>query len=199
MLRDLEERFAEHTSAQGFDLKKMLDDSKKDIVALLELRSFSRYSFTASAEVTDVKSQTRINARISDLGRGGCYVDTISPFVVDRDVKVRIVKDKIWLSAHGRVVYSTIGMGMGLIFTVVEPADRSILEKWIAELSGDPSCVEANQDTVEHHSTEISLNELCDVLNGIINTLIDKHILPDAEGKSMLQRLARGNCAPKST
>jgi hypothetical protein len=175
----------------------MLDDSKKDTATLPEQRSFSRYSFTASAEVTDVKSHTRINARISDLGRAGCYVDTISPFVVDKDVKVRIVKDKIWFSAQGRVIYSTIGMGMGLIFTVVEPAERLILEKWIAELSGDPSCVEASHNTVEHHSPEIPLNELCDVLNKIITTLMDNHILPDAEGKSMLQRLSRENCAPK--
>jgi hypothetical protein len=188
---------AEHTSDQGLDLKKMLHDSKKDTVAVPEQRTFSRYSLAASAEVTDVKSHTRINGRVSDLGRAGCYVDTISPFVVDKDVKVRIVKDKTWFSAEGRIVYSTIGMGMGLIFTVVEPAQRLILEKWIAELSGEPSCAEANHSTVETHSSEISLNELCDVLNKIITTLIDNHILPDAEGKSMLQRLTRGNCAPQ--
>jgi hypothetical protein len=175
----------------------MLHDTKKDTVALPEQRSFSRYSFTASAEVTDVKSQTRINGRISDLGRGGCYVDTISPFVVDKDVKMRIVKDKAWFCAEGRVVYSAIGMGMGLIFTVVEPAERLILERWIAELSGEPSCVEANYKILENHSPEISLNELCDVLNKIITTLIDKHILPDGEGRSMLQRLSRVNCAPR--
>ena len=188
---------AEHTSTQGFDLKKMLYDSKKDAAAPPEQRSFARYSLAASAEVTDVKSQTRINGRVSDLGRAGCYVDTINPFVVDKDVKVRIVKDKTWFSAEGRIVYSTIGMGMGLIFTVVEPAQRLILEKWIAELSGEPSGAEANHNTVETHSSEISLNELCDVLNKIITTLIDNHILPDAEGKSMLQRLTRGNCAPQ--
>ena len=175
----------------------MLHDPQKDIVALPEQRSFSRYSFTASVEVTDVQSQTRINGRVSDLGRAGCYVDTISPFVVGKDVKVRIVKDKTWFSAEGRVVYSTIGMGMGLIFTVVEPAQRLILEKWIAELSGEPSCAEANHNTVETHSSEISLNELCDALNKIIIALIDNHILPDAEGKSMLQKLSRVNCTPR--
>ena len=86
---------------------------------------------------------------------------------------------------------------MGLTFTGVEPPDRLILEKWIAELSGDPSCVEASHNTVEHHSPEIPLNELCDVLNKIITTLMDNHILPDAEGKSMLQKLSRVNCTPR--
>jgi hypothetical protein len=60
----------------------MPDDSKKDTVVALERRDFPRYSITASAEATDVKSQTRIKARISDLGRWGCYVDTLNPFVV---------------------------------------------------------------------------------------------------------------------
>jgi hypothetical protein len=76
-----------------FDLKKMPDHSKKDTVVALERRHFPRYSITASAEATDVKSQTRIKARISDLGRWGCYVDTLSPFVVDTVVKIGIEKD----------------------------------------------------------------------------------------------------------
>jgi hypothetical protein len=188
---------AELTSDPGSDVKKILQNSKNGIAAPPEQRSFSRYSLTASAEVIDMKSQTRIHGRISDLARSGCYVDTLSPFAVDKDVKVRIVKDKIWFSAEGRIVYSKMGMGMGLIFTVVEPADRLILEKWIAELSGEPSCLETNHNTIEHHSGEISLRELCDVLSGVITTLIDKHILPHAEGQSMLRKLSRENCTPR--
>ena len=195
--RSVASKWLSSLATPGSDVKKILHHSKNATATPPEQRSFSRYSLTASAEVIDKKSQTRINGRISDLGRSGCYVDTLSPFVVDKDVKVRIVKDKTWFSAEGRIVYSKMGMGMGLIFTVVEPADRLILEKWIAALSGEPPCLEANHNTVEHHSAETSLNELCDVLNGIITTLIDKHILPDAKGKSMLQRLSRVHATVK--
>jgi hypothetical protein len=121
-------------------LKKMPDHSKQDTVVALERRHFPRYSITASAEATDVKSQTRIKARISDLGRWGCYVDTLSPFVVDTVVKIGIEKDKARFFAEARVLYSTVGMGMGLIFAVVEPAEVSILEKWSESASLTEIC-----------------------------------------------------------
>jgi hypothetical protein len=50
-------------------------------------------------------------------------------------VKIGIEKDKERFFAEARVLYSTVGMGMGLIFTVVDPAEVSILEKWIADLA----------------------------------------------------------------
>jgi hypothetical protein len=188
---------AEQTGTQDlFDLKKMPDHSKKDTVVAPERRHFPRYSITASAEATDVKSQTRIKARISDLGRWGCYVDTISPFVVNTVVKIGIEKDKTRFFAQARVLYSTVGMGMGLIFTVVEPAEVSILEKWIADLGGDRSHPETTQKTVENHASESSLHELRGVLNDIITMLVRKGILTDEESKTMLQRLSQPGCAP---
>jgi PilZ domain len=189
---------AEQTGTQDFfDLKKMPDHSKQDTVVALERRHFPRYSITASAEATDVKSQTRIKARISDLGRWGCHVDTVSPFVVNTVVKIGIEKDKERFFAEARVLYSTVGMGMGLIFTVVDPAEVSILEKWIADLGGDRSHPETTtQKTVENHASESSLHELRGVLNDIIATLIRKGILTDGEGNTMLQRLSQPGCAP---
>jgi hypothetical protein len=85
---------------------------------------------------------------------------------------------------------------MGLIFTVVEPADVSILEKWIVDLGGDRSDPETTQKTVENHASESSLYELRGVLNDIIATLVHKGILTDGEGKTMLQRLSQPGCAP---
>ncbi len=175
----------------------MADDFKKDTVVAMERRRFPRYSFTASAETTDVKSQTRIKSRISDLSREGCYVDTISPFVVETDVRIRITKDEAWFSAQARVLYSTVGMGMGLIFTAVDPAELLILEKWIAEFSGDPSHAEVTQKTVENQGSESALIELSVVLNEIITALVRKRILTDAEGKAMLQKLSHLGCAPR--
>ena len=58
-----------------------------------ERRAQVRYPFTAAAEVYDLGSQTRVTGRCSDLGPGGCYVDTLSPLVVGAVVKVRIERD----------------------------------------------------------------------------------------------------------
>src|SRR6266852_6205232 len=122
----------------------MLEDRKKEgltVVGLAprERRAHARYPFTAGAEVLDARSGARLNARVSDLSRGGCYVDSISPFTVGTEVKLRITKDASSFSSQAKVVYSSVGMGMGLAFTVIEPEQRWILEKWLAELRGEPS------------------------------------------------------------
>jgi PilZ domain len=122
----------------------MFEDRKKEGLAVVglaprERRAHPRYPFTAGAEVLDVRSGTHLNARISDIGRGGCYVDSISPFAVGTEVKIRITRDAHSFSFQAKVVYASVGMGMGLMFTVIEPEQRWMLEKWLAELRGEPS------------------------------------------------------------
>src|SRR5229473_3582834 len=103
----------------------MLEDRKKEgltVVGLAprERRAHARFPFTAGAEVLDARSGARLNARVSDLSRGGCYVDYIRPFIGDTDVKLRINKDASSVSAQEKVVYSSVGMGMELAFTMIE-------------------------------------------------------------------------------
>ena len=133
---------------------------------------------------------TRLNGRISDLGLGGCYVDTINPFPVGAEVKIRISKDNSSFVARGRVVYATGGMGMALMFTKIEPERLPVLEKWLAELRGEisPEAEALERDGPEH--VEESVNgEHRYVLNELIIALMRKRVLTDAEGKAMLQKL----------
>jgi hypothetical protein len=73
--------------------RQMLEDSKKNPpssagLATRERRVHPRYPFSAGAEIIDVSSGARLSARISDIGRGGCYADSISPFVLGKSVNV---------------------------------------------------------------------------------------------------------------
>src|SRR5882757_11478706 len=101
-----------------------------------ERRSEPRYPFAAMVEATEIRSNTKINGRISDIGVGGCYVEVMSPFAIGADLKVRITRNEQTLTAKAKVLYSTGGMGMGLIFTGVDPDQRHILHHWVGELSG---------------------------------------------------------------
>lgn len=56
-------------------------------------------------------------------------MDSISPFTVGAEPKVLIIKDANSFAAQARVLYSTTGMGMGGMFTVIEPEQRWMLEK----------------------------------------------------------------------
>jgi hypothetical protein len=161
-----------------------------------ERRQYPRYAISATAEAVDVQSDTRIHGRVSDIGRGGCYVETMSPFPVGAIVKLKVTKDDKSFAAGARVLYSTGGMGMGVIFTEIEPSQAQVLERWLAELSGEP-LPEAKPPSKEPEpqpepggpSTETRIDEQRYVLNELIIALIRKRVLTDAEGKALLLKL----------
>ena len=103
-----------------------------------ERRVEPRYPVAAMAEAIDIKSHTRIGGRISDIGVGGCYFEVMSPFGAGAELQVRITRNEQTLATSARVLYSTGGMGMGLLFTKVDPEQRHLLLRWVSELSGKP-------------------------------------------------------------
>jgi hypothetical protein len=97
-------------------------------------RAVRRCPFVASVEVTELRSGTRLSARTSEVGLGGCYVDALNPFANGVQVKLRIVRDQGVFEATAKVVYSDPSFGMGLSFTEIAPEQRLILENWLEEI-----------------------------------------------------------------
>jgi hypothetical protein len=97
-------------------------------------RAVRRCPLVASVEVTDTHSNTRLSARISELGVGGCYVDALNPFPEGTQVTVRIVRDAGHFEAKAKVVYMHPACGMGLAFTEMPKEQRGVLEEWLAEI-----------------------------------------------------------------
>jgi PilZ domain len=97
-------------------------------------RAVRRCPFVASVEVTELRSGTRLSARTSEVGLGGCYVDALNPFANGALVKLRIVRDQGTFEAHAKVVYSDPSFGMGLSFTEIASEQRGILENWLEEI-----------------------------------------------------------------
>jgi hypothetical protein len=97
-------------------------------------RAVRRCSFVASVEVTELSSGTRLSARTSEVGMGGCYVDAMNPFAIGAQVKLRIVRDQGAFEAKAKVVYCDPSFGMGLSFTEMEREQRVILENWLEEM-----------------------------------------------------------------
>jgi len=131
-----------------------------------------------------------MNARTSDLGRGGCYVDTFCPFPMHAPVKLRITRDRKSFVAHAKVVYSKIGMGMGLQFTGIEPLQQPVLDRWITELSGtglpDFTCEDEETLALPSGRKTPTANS---VLGELILALVRKNLLAPDEGKSLLAKL----------
>lgn len=96
-------------------------------------RTHPRYEFTAAVEVIAAESGARIDTRVRDLSQQGCYVDTNKPLPLGTVTDVRITKGTQLFEARGRVVYSRVGKGIGLVFTAIEAEHRGTLATWLAE------------------------------------------------------------------
>jgi hypothetical protein len=97
-------------------------------------RSVRRCPFVASAEVTELSSGTLLSGRTSEVGLGGCYVDSLNPFPEGTQVALRILRDKGVFETKAKVVYCDPTFGMGLAFTDMTPDQRSLLETWLTEI-----------------------------------------------------------------
>src|SRR5579863_7261870 len=100
-------------------------------------RNTDRHAFTASAEVVELSSGAKFSTRTTDLGPGGCFVDTMVPFPVGANVRVHVRKGKTQFETGGVVVYSQTGLGMGIAFSEMDESQRSALDLWFAELTGE--------------------------------------------------------------
>src|SRR5271154_7469426 len=101
-----------------------------------ERRRGTRFPFLADFEGLEPKSKIRIEGRVSDIGLGGCYVETINPLPDGTLLHIRIRKDKACFTARAKVASSQMHMGMGLVFVSAEPDDVALFQKWLRELNG---------------------------------------------------------------
>jgi len=114
------------------------------VLAGTDRRTHPRYEFAAAVEVIAPESGARMETRVRDLSRQGCYVDTNKPLPLGTVTDVRITKGSQLFAARARVVYSRVGKGMGLVFTAIEQEQLRTLETWLLE-SRETSWLAANR------------------------------------------------------
>jgi PilZ domain len=168
------------------------ETKRKSSVAAMERRRNLRFPFTATVEAVETKSGTKIVARTSDLSLGGCYIDTLSPFPIGSEVTIRILRNKETFEAQSKVVYSMIGMGMGLAFTSAQPKQVRLFQRWLLEISGQggPPPETAPEESAENARSENTQSLMkSGVLSELIMTLMKKKVLTEVEGKEMLRKL----------
>jgi hypothetical protein len=111
-----------------------LSQKNKPLRSTKQQRSVRRCALVASVEVTELRSGTKLAARISELGVGGCYVDALNPFPEGALVSLRILRDQGVFETKAKVVYCDPRFGMGLAFVDMTPDHRSLLETWLADI-----------------------------------------------------------------
>jgi PilZ domain len=154
-----------------------------------ERRRLERFPFNADAEIVELRSRTRSPGRCSDLGPGGCYVDTMAPFSVGAEVRIRIKRESREFEAAAVVTYSHPSLGMGMKFTGISREHQEVLNSWLAEVSGG-ACRMAAVPLAEPDAGAPSgdTNFLL-VLNQLVALLVRKKILTESEGAGLLRKM----------
>jgi hypothetical protein len=161
-----------------------------------ERRRSVRSSFTAAVAAVEPVSQTEIDSHTTDVSADGCYVDTMNPFPAQTDINLRLTKNGKSFHAKARVIYCQTGMGMGLLFTEIAPAQRPIIERWFAELRGE---AEAEPLPAESPALPVHANPASEpsasksdqnyVVEDLVVLLVQKHVITEDEGEALLRKL----------
>jgi len=160
-----------------------------------ERRVADRHIFTAAAEVVELGSGARFSTRTTDLSLGGCFVDTMLPFPVGSKVHVSVRKDRTQFEAKGTVVYSQVGLGMGIAFDPLDPPHRDALDSWLNELTAGRHSTHHEQAPPLHtqrppvYHTHPSRGGDQSTANRLIHLLVAKGLLTEEEAASILHEV----------
>ena len=169
----------EHGSGKYFEPKDSATATQDS-----DRRGGDRHLVIASAEVVELSSGARFATRTTDLGPGGCFVDTLTPFPVGSKVRVTVYKTNSRFETRGVVVYSQAGLGMGVAFDALEPKQRAALDTWLAELTqGKVAIPESKQPGGQQKLRELASDRTA--LIRLVQLMVSKGILTESEGSSV--------------
>jgi len=147
----------------------------------------------------ELSTRTRLTGRASDLGPGGCYIDTVSPFPVGASLMLTLTCENHNVHVKANVVYSRTGMGMGLAFTDTTVKQKENLTAWLRELNGEAPQLAASQPNmpyipeaiVEEPKAQAEDTGLLGALAELISLLRVKRILSDSEVEVLREKLSK--------
>lgn len=162
----------------------------------LEKRRHTRFPVSVSAEIIEIKTRASVTGRATDLGVGGCYVDTLSTFSEGTQVEVLLRREGRTLHCRALVTHAVTGrsIGMGLAFTEIAPNQEATLLDWVGALGGEPLRESKDQAEPEIKSgaeTELANRlSLKEVVQELVALLVRKQLLTDSEAARFRSRLS---------
>lgn len=114
----------------------MATSSREGSLPMRPERRAPRYPFAATAEATDA-SDVR-PASVKDLSVFGAFLAMSNPFTKGTVVLVKIRTRTEFFQSNAMVVHSTGQLGMGIEFSDMNPAFRTVLQEWLLRLSMAP-------------------------------------------------------------
>jgi len=91
-----------------------------------------RLSSPPEVEILRVEGGTPVKARLRDLSRGGCFVETDSSLSFGTELTVTLKKSGDHVRAQARVIRAFPNEGLALAFTSMEGEGFRILDSWMS-------------------------------------------------------------------
>jgi hypothetical protein len=102
-----------------------------------ERRRSPRFAFIAGGELRDPETDTRLTMRVSEISKGGCYVDMMNPLPNGTPIRLSIAAGGSLFEAEAKIVYAVEHLGAGVCFEEVDSNNAPILDRWLAEAEGN--------------------------------------------------------------
>ena len=115
----------------------------------------------------------------------------MSPLPSGTEVELRLLKDGKTFRTKATVAHYNMGIGMGLLFTAMQPEQFCLLEKWFGEVHGDsePRRYELGNDEESPAGNSVKHSERY-ILEEMLMLMMRKGLLTEEEGQPILKRLA---------
>ena len=101
-------------------------------VSSADRRGKSRLACRLSADVYRLGSGVPTRCSLSDIGTGGCYVETTEPFPATTKVEIVVRTKDMKLRVQGMVQSAHPGFGMGVAFKIQSAEERDQVQQLIA-------------------------------------------------------------------
>jgi len=99
----------------------------------IERRRAPRYQLITDAEILELRTNTRMTAKTSDVSLVGCFMNAAWSLPTGTEIQVELRKQDSVFTSRG-VVARAQPMGMGVNFSNVKKDQQELLKNWLAEL-----------------------------------------------------------------
>lgn len=173
--------------------------SRNNSLGAGDRRKSVRFAVSATADMLELRTHTRLSGRASDLGAGGCYVDTVTPFPVGTSLMLNLTSENHSVHAKANVVYARMGMGMGLVFAEMTTKQKENLSGWLRELGAESPKEEAVSEANLPYLPEPPIPKptastkgagALDALQELVSLLGNKRVLTEEEVELLRDKMA---------
>jgi len=115
-------------------LRRLVEQRRRAEKRKDERRRFPRFAVRGDAEIYVADSAFPVHGKLTDLGRGGCFVELLPGITLDTKVILVLLLSQRKIRVEGVVRSVLTSFGLGIEFLHIEPEDQQRLDELLAAL-----------------------------------------------------------------